>query len=148
VRALVLLVPAACAKEPAKKPPPPPPAVEIAPAPAIPACDDASLQACTVAVETLDHGAGLTVTMTETATQGTDPGETFAEPYWDCDVYVIGAAKVVHATHHDRDLHFDLAPGPYVVRFDSCFSCRKDATLTVTRGSASVVHASCHITGA
>jgi len=148
MRWLVLLL-SACAMEPDKKPPPPPPVVRvIAPVPAVPVCDDQSMQECAVAVETVGQGPALTVTMTSTFTQGVDPGETITEPYWDCDVYVIGAGTVVHATHHQGDLHFDLAPGPYVVRFDSCFGCRKDAALAVTRGRAAVVHASCHGTGA
>ena len=148
MRWLVALL-AACAMEPEKKPPPPPPppVVAPAPAPAVPACSDLELRECSADVQTRDTGPALTLAMTESATQGIDPGETFDEPYWDCDVYVISPRRVVRATHHRDDLHLDLAPGPYLVRFDACFGCRKDVPITIARGHAVVVNARCHSQG-
>jgi len=150
VRWLVLL--AACAKQPDRAPPPPPPDPEVAPAPApgpaVPACEEPSLRECSADVEMLDAGPSLTLKLTESATQGTDPGKTFDEPYWDCDVFVIGVGRFVEATHHRDDLHVELAPGRYVVWLDSCFGCRKNVPITITRGHSALVNARCHVTGA
>lgn len=150
MRRIALLMLAACAKEPTKQPPPPP-AVVVAPAapaaPAVPACSELELRQCATDVQTADGDAGLTLALTNTATQGTDPGETFAEPYWDCDVFVIGPGKVVRETHHRDDLHVALAPGPYVVRLDGCFGCRADVPIAITRGHAVTLRASCHDQG-
>ena len=110
-------------------------------------CPEQSLRECRADVRTVDKGAGLTVTMSQSVTQGIANGETFAEPYWDCDVLVIGGGKTRKATHHADDLHFDLKPGRYVVRFDSCFGCAQDVPVTMTKGKAAVVQASCHTQG-
>jgi len=151
VRRLVLLLLAACAKEPAKQPPPPPPppppAVAPAATPSVPACSELELRQCSTDVQTADGDPGLTLALTNTATQGTDPGETFTEPYWDCDVLVSAPGKVVRATHHRDDLHVALEPGAYVVRLDGCFGCRADVPIAITRGHAVTLRATCHDQG-
>jgi hypothetical protein len=111
------------------------------------ACPASSLHQCGAAVSTVDKGSGLTVTMSQSMTQGRANGETFTEPYWDCDVLVIGGGKTRKATHHADDLHFALKPGKYVVRLDACFGCAMDVPVTLAKGKASIVQASCHTQG-
>ena len=147
MRWLVPCLLVACAKQPDKKPPPPAPAVAQVTPPRAPPCAELELRQCTTDVQTIDGEPSLTLALTNTATQGTDPGETFTEPYWDCDVFVISPGKVIRGTHHRDDLFVDLAPGPYVIRLDGCFGCRADVPIAITRGHAVIVRASCHDQG-
>ena len=89
-------------------------------------CPDQALHECHAGVRTLDTGSGLTVTMS----QSPSCSAAFSEPYWDCDVLVIGGGKTRKATHHADDLHWALKPGSYVVRLDACFGCAKDVPVS------------------
>lgn len=151
MRVLALLLLAACAKDPARQPPPPPPAVVVAPvapaAPVVPACSELELRQCSTDVQTAAGDPALTLALTNTATQGTDPGETFTEPYWDCDVLVVGLGHSMRVTHHRDDVRVALAPGSYIVRLDGCFGCRADVPIAITRDHAVVLRATCHDQG-
>lgn len=110
-------------------------------------CQQQAPRECSADVRTVDKGSGLTVTMSQSVTQGIANGKTFSEPYWDCDVLVIGGGKTRKTPHHADDLHFDLGPGSYVVRLDSCFGCAKDVPVTIAKGKATVLSAGCHTQG-
>ena len=110
-------------------------------------CKDEGPRECHADVRTVDSGSGLTVTMAQSITQGIANGKTFGEPYWDCDVLVIGGGKTRKATHHADDLHWSLKPGSYVVRLDACFGCAKDVAVTIAKGKTTVVSAGCHTQG-
>ncbi len=110
-------------------------------------CPEQALRECRADVRTNDGSPALTLTMSQSVTQGIANGKTFDEPYWDCEVLVIGGGKTRKAQHHADDLKFDLKPGAYVVRLDSCFGCAKDVPVTIAKGKATVVQASCHTQG-
>jgi len=110
-------------------------------------CPERALHECTARAQSFDGSPPLTVKMSQSVTQGIANGKTFSEPYWDCDVLVIGGGKTRKATHHADDLKFDLKPGRYVVRLDSCFGCAQDVSVTIAKDKATVVQASCHTQG-
>lgn len=112
-----------------------------------PACAQPALRECSAGARTLEEGPPLTLTMGQSVTQGIANGKTIGETEWDCEVQIIGRGKTIKAQHHSDDLHFNLEPGSYVVRLDSCFGCAMDVPVTIAKRKATVVEARCHTQG-
>jgi hypothetical protein len=110
-------------------------------------CPEQALRECSADARSFEGSPPLTVKLSQSVTQGIANGKTFEEPYWDCDVLVIGGGKTRKLTHHADDLKLELEPGSYVVRLDACFGCAKDVPVTIAKGKATVVQASCHTQG-